>query len=211
MKLIGIAGHAGAGKDITAKMVQVICPKYKIYHFADALKECCAAAFGIPLEHFTYENFKNSKHPYWGVSPREIAQFVGTELFRDNIARLILSDDAISIEYNFWVERLLLQLARDFIKEDEVYAIIADVRFQNEVDWILQNDGLIIHLERNGAEGKVGIAGHSSEAGFTVSTERKEGEGTYIKLSNNGTLAELYTNISFMLNNLIHLNKFTFI
>ena len=42
-------------------------------------------------------------------------------------------------------------------------AIITDCRFKDEVDWILSNQGIIIHLTRPGADGTVGISQHSSE------------------------------------------------
>ena len=88
---------------------------------------------------------------------------------------------------NFWVERLAMKLNnfatpnQDYGSDDIV--IIPDVRFQNEFDWILENNGIIIHLTRPGASGNVGIPGHLSESELSTTPD----ERIYI-LTNDQTL-----------------------
>ena len=59
-----------------------------------------AVAFGIPLDWFYQDDLKEEPHPNWGVSPRAIAQFMGTEMFRDTVAKLLPS-----VENDFWIKR----------------------------------------------------------------------------------------------------------
>ena len=86
LKLIGIHGHAGVGKDTVADYLGRYQNVYK-EAFADPLKRACAAAFGVPLEWFYDRELKEQKL-FWGVTPRQTAQFVGTEMFRETIHKL---------------------------------------------------------------------------------------------------------------------------
>lgn len=167
--LIGISGAAGAGKDTVGKIFQEHFLDCYTKHFADPLKQACSSAFGIPLDDFSDPLAKNLVHPYWDVTPRQIAQFVGTEMFRVEGAGLL----GPKVANSFWTNRMAGTLTGDLYlpeveglyEEDEII-IIPDVRFQNEYDFVLDNNGYMIHLTREGADGKVGIPGHSSESGI---------------------------------------------
>lgn len=171
LQLIGVHGHAGVGKDTA---VDYLNEKYeKVYgeSFAAPLKRAAAEAFGIPLEHFHIQELKEAPNGYWGVSPRKIAQFVGTELFRDRAHALLGADFD-----TFWITRLVGRLIGELPPpEGEGYyeigdtICLSDVRFQNEADWIYSNGGWILHIVRPTFEGAVGIPGHPSEAGIEFS------------------------------------------
>lgn len=201
IQLIGIHGHAGAGKDTIGRY---LCEFYKNTYrkaFADPLKEACAAAFGIPVECFSDPELKAVNHYLWGVSPRQIAQFVGTEMFRDLTPQLLKQDgENEHHDWSFWVQRLYFNIFNGLIGEEEgVYeqgdtVVITDVRFADEVDMILKNGGIIIDVRRSGYEGNVGILNHRSEAGIEVSDPSKH----YI-IENNGTLPELFTQVELVL------------
>jgi hypothetical protein len=167
LQLIGITGHAGSGKDTVASYIQ---KKYKntyIEHFADPLKKACATAFGIPENWFYDRELKEQETP-WAVSPRKIAQFVGTEMFRTIVADLYEDHT-----YSHWIRLLEMRLTGvscppegegDYYAGDTI--IISDVRFQDEADWIRQNRGIILRITRQGFEGSVGIQGHASEISY---------------------------------------------
>lgn len=163
VSLIGITGHAGAGKDTVAEFLLATYANHYRYAFADPLKEAAAVAFGIPLQWFNSTSLKEVPHPNWNISPRKIAQFFGTELFRERIYQLLPS-----IESDFWVQRMIIRLNNQYVPEDEGTlgagdtVVIPDVRFQNEYDWIISQGGIIIHLTRPGADGNIGIPGHAS-------------------------------------------------
>lgn len=191
IKLIGISGPSGSGKSEVSKYLYTTFIDTYSEAFADPLKEAASIAFGIPLSEFNNPETKEVINPFWGVSPRMIAQFMGTELFRDQIWKLIPSD-----KNNFWVKRMYGKISGfqrgnndgDYESGDTV--INPDVRFQNEVDFITDNSGVHIHLVREGATGAVGITNHPSEAlDFSLTGER-----TYVVV-NNGTLEELFAQV----------------
>jgi len=169
LNLIGVHGHAGVGKDTA---VEYLNEKYEAVYgesFAAPLKRAAAEAFGIPLSHFNARELKEAPNEYWGVSPRKIVQFVGTELFRHH-AHTLLGDGYDT----FWIHRIIGRLTGNLPPpEGEGYyevgdtICISDVRFQNEADWIYSNGGWILHIVRPTFEGAVGIPGHPSEAGIT--------------------------------------------
>ena len=50
---------------------------------------------------------------------------------------------------NIWVDKV-----SNSLKDNEV-AIITDLRFENELEWVKQNDGKIIYISRIGEDGKI--------------------------------------------------------
>ena len=195
IQLIGISGSSGVGKDTVA---HYLCGAYeKVYteHFADPLKKACSEAFGLPLDFFNDPELKEESSPYWDVSARMIAQFFGTELFRENIWKLLPND-----QQNFWVRRLHGKISGSLVLDGEGEytpgdtVVIPDVRFQNEYDYITSSGGIVIHLTRPGKAGKVGIPDHPSEAGFKFTNP----EATY-EVNNSGNIFELHDKIDAVL------------
>ena len=193
IRLIGIHGHAGVGKDTVASYLEQSKKDTYIEAFADPLKSACAALFGIPLDSFYDEEEKEIVDPFWGVSPRQMAQFVGTELIRNHLGKLFDNEDNGRL---FWVRHLQARLDGDLQESssgnytDWDTVIICDVRFQEEYDWIIESNGKVIHLTRPGYEGKVGLDNHSSEQSINLHAK----EVTY-EVENNGTLDDLYAKI----------------
>lgn len=186
MKLIGFGGTLGVGKDTAYKMLSAYSlsePSCKAIFrriaFADPLKFAALNAFGG--EHRNYWGDPKDKNEIiqpWGVSGRQILQFLGTEMFRDLAPKLVPK-----IKNNFWIARL----EQEIIQSDpEVIHCITDVRFQNEADWVTRNGGILIRITRAGPIFITGIQGHRSEEGF-LAKER------YYEISNDGTPFELLT------------------
>lgn len=130
-------------------------PRVHIVHFADALKEACALIFGIDRQDMETEEGKRKltdvvwplKCPAEGWGPyideshgtylqkkfmtvRELLQFVGTDLFRNQI------------DPDIWVKSVFKQ---KYGENDIV--IIADARFPNEASFAKKN-GLLVKIER---------------------------------------------------------------
>lgn len=193
LKLIGIHGHAGAGKDTVASYIQERHQDCYIESFAAPLKRACAAAFGLSPEEFNDREWKEQE-TFWGTTPRKIAQFVGTQMFRD------LTSSLYGPSQSHWVRLLEARLTGiSFPPEGEGHyepgdtVIIPDVRFQDEADWIWENGGIVIHLTREGCEGKVGLQGHASEAGISF-IAAPPGNRAY-RIENNSTLGDLYATV----------------
>lgn len=170
MNLIGITGKARSGKDTAAKVLIEQRGLIK-YSFADPMKEGVKVMLGLTDEHVNGD-LKEQVIPELGVSPRRILQTLGTEWGRD----IIRSD--------LWV--VLAQQKWEAIKAatEETFhggMIVPDVRFEDEAAFIRDNGGLLIHIERKGAQE---IEGHVSEAGV----EWRKGDA---RINNSGTLADL--------------------
>ena len=129
--LVGIYGHAGAGKDTAAAYIKTnsAMGQTVISSFAGNLKAACATIFSIPLHKFSDQAHKNVIDPRWGQTPRELAQYVGTELFRDNFGP------------DIWLHSLEESVAL-VTRQAKYMLLIPDVRFQNEADWIIDNGDL---------------------------------------------------------------------
>jgi hypothetical protein len=205
IQLIGIAGHAGVGKDTLCKYIYDYHRDTYREAFADPLKHACSHAFGIDVEVFSDPQLKNVRNEFWEVSPRHIAQFVGTEMFRDVINKLTPEKFM-----SHWIRRMAGKISGeckldhegDYEPGDTI--VIPDVRFQNEVDFIIANDGVVITLQRSGYEGNVGIEGHASEAGGLVIPHPYS-----YTIINNGTIPDMFNAFEGIIPSLRAVNNIT--
>lgn len=126
-RIIGITGRKFSGKDTIADMLVKDYGYIKL-SYATPLKESCRVIFNLTTEQL-YGNQKESVDDYWKVTPREILQFVGTELFRDRIGELLPH-----IGTDIWVKSVI----RTIDANPDSRFVISDVRFPNEVK-ALQN------------------------------------------------------------------------
>lgn len=134
-------------------------PHVKLYSFADGLKNLCVEFFGLKPEQVygtdkqknTTTNIKWEDIPTWensslnvnrgNMTSRELLQYFGTDIMR-------------KMYTNIWVDYAINTIK----KEQSELAILADVRFPNEVDAIKQAGGKVIRLTREFKEDA-----HSSE------------------------------------------------
>lgn len=129
MVLIGIVGKMGSGKDyICNNMIIPILKKHNQTFlqmaFADQIKVNVMTKHNIP-----FQNVYINKT----IETRSLLQKEGTENGRD------LLDKNIWINYlNNWVNIFKFRGIDNFI--------ITDVRFQNEIDYIKENKGLLIFI-----------------------------------------------------------------
>jgi len=171
--LIGFTGKARCGKD-TAGDYLIKQHNFTRYGFADPLKRACAEMFGVPIDHFYNDEFKEEVIPFWGYSPRQMAQMLGTEGGRD------------LFDKDIWVKRgtRALENAREQ-NDGERGMVLTDVRFENEATWIRDNGGLLVHVWRNGIQE---VSAHSSEDGVKI-------EPDDFVIENNDSLEFLYENV----------------
>ena len=138
--IIGVTGLAGAGKDTFAAATG-----YRVEKFAQPLKNAVAELIGLPYEYVEDPKLKNEKLPC-GFSPREIMQFLGTDLVRAKLGK------------DFFVEAL-----RNRLKKCNESVIITDVRFDNEAQIIKAMGGIVIEIKRPGLV----AMDHASENGVS--------------------------------------------
>lgn len=191
INLIGVCGKAGSGKDTVGSYLSARYADTWVDWFAWPLKQAACDAFGIPEEHFNDRSLKEEINPFWGVSPRKIAQFMGTEMFRDTVSKLIEG-----IASDFWVRRFAGKVNGDLDISGVDYRdgetiVICDVRFQNEVDFIEANGGIIIRLLRDLSVQEIKPPDHTSEHLSTLTFNERT-----FSIDNTGTFEDLYFSLN---------------
>lgn len=175
-KLIGITGLAGSGKDTVADYLHSQYGFMKVA-FADPLRLAASNIFGVDHRCFTDRKLKEEPHPDWGLSPRRLLQLLGNDAVKPVFGEEI------------WVKRW--QMTYGVVKHSD-HVVTPDVRFEPEATHIREQGGIILHLksQRGGLQGET--ARHSSEAGVEILP------GDHV-IHNDGSFAELYTKVGFML------------
>lgn len=169
MRIVGIAGHARAGKDTVAQWLVRNRGALR-FSFASPIKAALGRLFGIQPSVWDGPE-KECPLPHLGKSPRELAQTLGTEWGRN------------LVHQDVWVLAARRVFENAFVLDDQIVAI-PDVRFENEAAFVRER-GVILHLYRDAADGRVGLVGHESERGVQPAPED-------IMISNNGTIDELH-------------------
>lgn len=170
MKVIGVAGHARAGKDTIAGWL-VKERGARSYSFAFPIKMALTNLLRIEWQTW-FGPEKELPIPEIGKSPRELAQTLGTEWGRN------------LVHPDLWVIIAKMSLDPSAAELRDATYVIPDVRFENEAAFVREH-GTLVHVYRDGADGKVGIIGHESESGVQFAP----GD---ILISNNGTIEDLH-------------------
>jgi hypothetical protein len=140
-RIIGFTGNKQNGK---STVTQYIVEKYDAVElsFAGPLKDGCRELFGFNDEQL-YGNLKEVVDPFWNVTPREILQFVGTDLIRKQMSKIIPD-----IGESFWIKCLENKVKKELAKNPNVTIIISDIRFPNEMESVKKMGGLVIRVTR---------------------------------------------------------------
>lgn len=130
-KIIGIAGVARAGKDTFAMLAksspEFVGKKTTAFAFADALK-FNASKFLREFCNIPNLSLLNSEQK---ADVRPFLVWYGCYMRR--------------IVPTYWVDQVAAKIAED---NDSDIFLITDVRFQNEVEWVHQLSGRVIHIKR---------------------------------------------------------------
>ena len=140
--IVGLVGFIGAGKGTVADLLVERHDFFK-ESFAGSVKDACAAIFGwnrALLEGDTIESREWREQPdaWWSkklgkeFSPRLALQLMGTEAGRD-----VFHPD-------LWVHTVL----RRCENAPENNYVIADVRFPNEINAIVESGGKVVRVRR---------------------------------------------------------------
>ncbi len=137
--VIGISGKKASGKDLLGTYLSYF--KWKRVAFADYLKSEARRLFGLTMEQTNgnkketptmYVRMPEDGSPSFQLTPRQIMIDVG-QWFR-------------SVDRLYWVKK-----AFEIVKAqpDGAVCYITDVRFKNEADFIKEEGGILIRLERS--------------------------------------------------------------
>jgi len=129
--VIGIAGQKRSGKDTSGERLINEYGFIKVA-FADSLKDACIEIFGFSYEQVYGDELKEVVDDYWGYSPREVLQKVGTELFRKYIS---YNDVLPLIGKDIWI-RTIERKITNLSKEGHTKFVITDIRYLNELEFL---------------------------------------------------------------------------
>lgn len=161
--IIGITGRARSGKDTISQILRTHGFGAYPYAFAMPFKNMLKA-IGVDLDDPEWEANKNTLVSIFNATPRKLLQTLGSDWGRN------------MIHPDIWVN-----LADIMFKRLGAGMVVADVRFENEAEWVLKNGGIIIRVTRNEADTPIT---HESEAGIPP-------ELIFDTIENNGDLDEL--------------------
>ncbi len=183
MELIGITGKKYHGKDTIGNIFKKY--GYVQLSFAQPLKDACKIIF-----HFNDDQLNGDKKEiiddYWQTTPRSILQFVGTELFRDQLHKVIKF-----IDKDIWVKSLEKQIELLKLNDKNVKIVVTDVRFNNEIELIKKLNGKIIRVTRNN---------NFNYFDSHISENEIDNHQVDWDIENNSTIEDLEAQIKFKLN-----------
>jgi hypothetical protein len=148
--IIGFHGPAFSGKDTAASAIKKTYPDTEVFAFAGPLKEACKILFNFSDAQLYDPILKEQIDKRWGKSPRQILQWLGTDILRN------------MINEDFFIMNM-----RQRIEDSEAdNIVISDVRFDNEAEFIRSLEGKVVKIERNGAK-TTEHSGHITEKGIS--------------------------------------------
>lgn len=183
--LIGICGKSRNGKDTIA---DYLVSKYAFEKLilSEPLKEACKILFGFNDEQL-YGNSKEIIDPNFGTSPRIILQYLGTDIFRKDINKIIPN-----INDNFWMNIVIKKYLEKCKENKNTKVVISDIRFKNEIDTFRKMNGILIKIIRPNVNTE---DQHESEKNIpTLECDHD--------IINDGTIQDLYKKIDFLIQSL---------
>jgi hypothetical protein len=177
MRLLLLCGKRRVGKDTLADML-VAKHGYEKMHVAKPLKDATKQLFSLTDEQL-YGDEKDVVDEHWNVTPRKLMQVFGTDLMQH-----ALSQALPDVGRTFWITRLANEIRHKAGKS----IVVADVRFQHEIDTLRQafrDRTTVIMLRRSQ------ITNASSEDAHE--SEDTDGLEVDMKIHNDGDREQLWT------------------
>lgn len=190
--LIGLTGYAAHGKSTAANMFKVY--GFKEYALAEPLKRACMEIFGF-TEDQVFGEGKYLIDQFWNVTPREVLQKIGTELFRDQLKALMPAIDLG--EFNIvWIRKMEKFIQEERKKNSSVNIVISDVRNIDEAKAIKKLGGYIIRVQNPRVKMNDAFRSHASEQ--MIDKIRFEGI-----VLNDGSRVDLFRDVDCFVNSLM--------
>lgn len=180
-QIIAFLGSKGVGKDTSADFL-VRNYGYQKYALADPMKHAVRTLF-----HFSEEQLWGDKKeiidPYWGVTPREVMQYIGIDMLYEGLGnRFPHIGHAFAIKaFERWTR-----------EHPDASIVISDLRMQHDLDGLKNLGAIVIRLERPAI---VNDDKHSSESDVPMVT------GYDFVIVNDGTIQDLEQKIQEIVEN----------
>ena len=178
-RVVGVTGLKHNGKDTVADH---LCETYGYSRvaFAGPLKEVCATLFGFSHEQL-HGSLKETPDVGWfGVTPRRVLQYIGTDLFRNHMSGL-----HPEFRDEFWLQCAERRI-RKLLEDPEARVVVSDVRFPNECELIKRLGGIVIRVVRPSVNTTADL--HDAERLIPTLAVNRE-------VRNEGTIAELWDTV----------------
>jgi len=173
--VIGVVGRKGSGKDTLADYVmRSSTKKIEKVSMASPIKDACRILFDLSEEQL-HGNLKEDVDKRWGLTPRSMFQWLGTDVFRERF------------DTNFWITHAENRIRRNLDSHDMI--IIPDIRFVNEAEMVMSfKNHMLIRVVRSDRKDDP----HKSE------TEMDRIPASWIDhvITNDGSLDEFYSKVS---------------
>jgi len=179
MVVIGLLGKKHVGKDTFADYLVQEYGFIKLT-LAKPLKDICQILFDFSHEQLYDDKLKEIVDPRWGVSPRVLMQYIGTDILRNDISRII------NVGSQFWIKKLRFKCINVLKKNPNAHIVISDLRFDNECDLAHEFNGTVIKINRKDYNI---IDGHESEKNIDLVKNYD------IVVKNDSTIKKLYKKI----------------
>lgn len=140
--LIGLHGLAGSGKSTTASfIIEESSFDFQEVYFAEDLKKIVGLLFNLSDQQLNTQEGKKTIVPELGVTPRQLLQCIGTELFRETLPKALPDLKYKSI----WIDLTVAKIKR-LLENKNV--VVSDCRFPDEIETIRSLGGLVIGIKR---------------------------------------------------------------
>ncbi len=169
--LIGHVLLAGSIISVAAGLYHITTmntPVVKHLSFAGPLKLACQGLFCFSYRQLYDTKEKEVVDPRWDASPRDVFQWMGTDVLRARWRDIFLK----SMQYRI-----------DEAAAEADIIVITDVRFDNEAQLIRDQGGMIIYIKRNTTT--TTSTDHASEQAICIDLVN-------CVIHNNGTVEELH-------------------
>lgn len=175
--IIGVGGKKQSGKDTVAGYIASRYG-YQRQLFAEPIKSALEVIFDWDADVWDSEERKVTIDPRWGVTPREMAQHLGTEW-----GQFALSKDFPRFQEtcgrNLWVKRAMVDIA----SFDNV--VFSDLRFVHEAQAVWDMDGIVMI-----------VSGRSDHINDPHPSEKEiENIDPDVLIYNNSSLEDLYNRV----------------
>ena len=192
VRIIALTGKKGCGKSIASEHINKLYNSHKL-SFSTPLKKAISEIFDFRNNECYDVNKKEIIDYRWGLSPRELMQTIGTEVFREKINEILPN---LHMPYNnIWISNMYFRI-RDIEEEykHSIYKyntyVIDDCRFEDEYNFVKNLGGYVIKINRN-QEIYSKTDTHESEKGCSFDFE----------IENNGSVGEFKIKIDNLIRN----------
>jgi dephospho-CoA kinase len=138
-RIIAICGARRCGKDTLAHILEEHYG-YKHLKISQELKSIVSQLFSFNQEQLENDN-KDFVDERYGITPREIMQFFGTEMMQYKLGELLPS-----MGKKFWIKLFIER----YIKTNPYEKIVvSDMRFIHEYEELKKYNALVVQIKRN--------------------------------------------------------------